>query len=241
MSSQDTPSYSGERAYRVNTPKQIIENVEDRYRKALQLIDPNDKVLDYGCGSGIGTEIIAKNCHSVVGYDIDSEQIDENKQKNEIKDIRYTSDKNELNNEYDVVTCFEVIEHIPKNSHKEFVENVISRIGSKGTAVFSTPIAYGFAGDSNPSNPDHTYEYTFCELLDLFSDYGVLNFFDSGESFCFYIENQSARDEFTYYKMFKYYMSLSVNRFASGEMVKGIKYLINSVYANPICKKWGPK
>lgn len=78
------------------------------------------KILDVGCGGGILTEALAKENAHLTGLDMSDEALDVAKQhaadnnltiryiKNSIED--YAAEEKE---QYDVITCLELLEHVP--------------------------------------------------------------------------------------------------------------------------------
>jgi 2-polyprenyl-6-hydroxyphenyl methylase/3-demethylubiquinone-9 3-methyltransferase len=91
-----------------------IDFVESRY----PLQDAN--VLDVGCGGGLATETMARRGSRVIGIDASPEMLKTAKlhaQESKLK-ITYSQSHAEVFAkkhacEFDVVTCFEMIEHVP--------------------------------------------------------------------------------------------------------------------------------
>lgn len=78
-------------------------------------------VLDVGCGGGILAESMAKIGATVTGIDMGEEPLDVAKlhaleSKVEISYLKSTAEQHALkhNNFYDVVTCMEMLEHVPE-------------------------------------------------------------------------------------------------------------------------------
>lgn len=67
-----------------------------RYRWAASVLDAGSHVLDFGCGTGYGTDILRAAGHIAEGYDPHP-------------DIRLVT----IGNCYDAVVAFEVLEHLP--------------------------------------------------------------------------------------------------------------------------------
>lgn len=74
--------------------------------KALRRV----KVLDFGCGTGYGSEMLFQTGNKVTGYDI-SETALEYATRLRVKDPNLVF-TNELTGEFDACTAFEVIEHV---------------------------------------------------------------------------------------------------------------------------------
>ncbi|MBW4646114.1 MAG: bifunctional 2-polyprenyl-6-hydroxyphenol methylase/3-demethylubiquinol 3-O-methyltransferase UbiG [Goleter apudmare HA4340-LM2] len=76
------------------------------------------QVLDIGCGGGLACEFLAKQDASVTGIDLSLKSIQvaqEHAQRNQLKIDYYWGIAEELpfdNNKFDVVLCFDVLEHV---------------------------------------------------------------------------------------------------------------------------------
>ena len=83
-----------------------------RYRLGAGYVRPGDRVLDLGCGTGYGSEIIASITDKVTGIDIDVPQIEFNKTK--LPHINFIADDLETMDlpEADVAVQFENLEHL---------------------------------------------------------------------------------------------------------------------------------
>ena len=141
----------------INTPAKIalkligIPHLGFRTRanvifKMLKKIDRKSKILDAGCGYGIYSIILADKGHNMNAIDIERKRINSiNSMLNEYPKIksRINLELGSLtslpykNEEFDVVLCSEVLEHI-KQDEKAFSE--ISRVlKNKGFLILSVP------------------------------------------------------------------------------------------------------
>ena len=85
-------------------------------------------VIEVGCGDGYLISQIAKNTteNKFVGYDLSKRSIDLAKTFGNRNVTFFNEDISELNNEeYDLVLCSQVLEHIPDNEVDDFIENLI--------------------------------------------------------------------------------------------------------------------
>jgi ubiquinone/menaquinone biosynthesis C-methylase UbiE len=127
------------------------------------------KVLDLGCNTGYGSKIISKTASSVVGVDVSKEAITAaQKRYRNSQEIRFKLiDGKQLpfdNNEFDMITSFQVIEHIV--DHKIFIGELKRVLSSSGLAVFTTPNAVlRLDPGMRPWNEFHVREFNHSELV----------------------------------------------------------------------------
>jgi len=69
---------------------------------------------------------------------------------------------------FDIITCFEVIEHMRKPDGKELLKGLRSLMAPTGTALVSTPVYNGKHMAAN-----HLHEYRFDELREFFEENGL--------------------------------------------------------------------
>lgn len=121
------------------------------------------KVLDFGCGSGYGTKVLKEHFEDVESFDVypdnyippgitvcqDIEQIKKKK--------------------YDVVSCFEVIEHMDAKSQETLMDDLHGLLSDNGTLFISTVRKMDPPPTEN-RKIEHIRELTFAELLAFCTD-----------------------------------------------------------------------
>lgn len=123
----------------------------------------NDKVLDIGCGTGVGSNLLAQSFKKVYGVDISADAIAYGKKYWKRKNISFLvgsgTDIPFPNNTFDVVAAFEVIEHI---EHWEDFLSEVKRVTKNGGKIYlSTPNKDIYSpGTKKPINPHHFFEMT---------------------------------------------------------------------------------
>lgn len=138
---------------RVDINKNKIQNFEDfdiyqkshikRYEFAELLIDKNDIVGDFACGTGYGSVILSKNASKVVGIDIDKKVIGKIKHRyaNNPKVEFLTS--NVLNIDYkdyfNKIISFETIEHLEEIDIMSTLKIFFKGLKNNGKLIFSVP------------------------------------------------------------------------------------------------------
>lgn len=142
------------------------------YQYALALAYANGKrILDYGCGSGYGSYMLASVADHVTAVDINENAlnyaINHYKSTNLIfKTINEISDE-----KYDVITSFQVIEHV--SDEKEYIIHLKKLLHPNGLLLLSTPDKKNrlFKFIQKPWYVPHFKEYTYKDLYNLLSIY----------------------------------------------------------------------
>ena len=102
--------------------------------------------LDVGCGAGLLAEPLARLGASVTGLDGSAVLIAvarEHAQAGALNINYRAGELAELNGQFDLVTCMEVIEHVADPA--SFVAELAKRMASNGLLVLSTPNATGWS------------------------------------------------------------------------------------------------
>lgn len=127
-------------------------------------------VLDVGCGIGYGTNLISSIADEAEGIDISEEAISECKLNYYNKFTVSSIEEYEPDELFDVVTCFEVIEHI---SSMDAGINAIKRITKpRGMVLMSMPIFQG-------RNPFHHNRHYSCDDWKRFIDDNFCEYWDT--------------------------------------------------------------
>jgi 2-polyprenyl-3-methyl-5-hydroxy-6-metoxy-1,4-benzoquinol methylase len=110
------------------------------------LPNPPAKILEAGCGPGLGARLLVEHGFQVVGIDYNQRgvafaQILVPEAKFIHHDLRVLSEIEELQTSFDAVTIVEVIEHIPPDFHPILLKGIHNVLCPHGTLVLSVPSA----------------------------------------------------------------------------------------------------
>lgn len=129
------------------------------------------RALDFGCGTGYGTAKLGEVADSVVGIDISDEAIQWARQTHRNPkltfDIRADLGQGLPQGSFDLVTCFEMIEHVDHATQIATVSSIANLLTTSGKLVISTPDP-AFTAPYGP-NPYHLREMTEAEFMELLS------------------------------------------------------------------------
>lgn len=139
------------------------------------------KILDYGCGYGIGASLMEDSYSRYVGLDIDPLAIEYASKNFSIgeKITFYHMSKireNEFRETFDVGLCFEVLEHV--KDPLELLDTITKTIAKGGILIISTPNGKSSNGNKNLYRSSyHIKEYGPTEFHEILSHFGDVELF----------------------------------------------------------------
>jgi len=115
-------------------------------------------VLDFGCGSGYGTLVLKERFNDVTSFDIYPDNYTP-------PNVAVVQDINLIRKrKYDVITCFEVIEHMGEQDQTQLMNDLQSLLTPTGSLYISTVRKMDPPPTEN-RRKEHVRELTFEELL----------------------------------------------------------------------------
>ena len=135
--------------------KKLVEEIKMKYP------DKSTEILDFGSGGGQVAYMLANEGYIVTTYEPNKKS---NKFMNlrclkknftKIKQITYPVDRKKFKNKYDLILCFDVLEHLPDEKFEGTI-NLLEDFKKPGGQVIST-VSFG-AQDTHPMHFDFTEE-----------------------------------------------------------------------------------
>jgi len=139
-----------------------------RYKFVKGFLKPTDEILDVACGTGYGTRMLSDFCKSATGIDINEDTV-AYAIKNYGGENRsyYQGNILEIIGQYDIIVCFETIEHIDKEEGLLAVENLKKCLKPNGILFISTPKKLPEEELSPGRLEYHKYEYDYEDFIAL--------------------------------------------------------------------------
>jgi ubiquinone/menaquinone biosynthesis C-methylase UbiE len=149
--------------------RRMHEGHVERYSFAEQFI-VGKTVLDAACGWGGGTAILSEKAKSVVGVDIDPDNLEYAKENYSRKNITYSEqDVTQLSysdNSFEAAVSLETIEHLTEADQKKYLSEFRRVVVPGGVIIISTPDRAIWRSMA-VKQADHIRELTKKELLEL--------------------------------------------------------------------------
>lgn len=110
-------------------------------QRLQQIIQPGHKVLDLGCGIGITTEFIhSLGVEKVIGVDLSPKLIEYAKSTvANVQFIAHDITTLELNEQYDVISLCDVMEHVPRDRYPDLFRVIRKHLKEEGIVFITIP------------------------------------------------------------------------------------------------------
>lgn len=164
-----TQQFTGERLIPDEASPDLWNEHISRYAFASRYCR-GKRVLDVGCGAGYGAAHLAQPAERVTAIDISAEAISEARRRYPVPNVQFevasATSIPFADASFDVVTAFEVIEHIEE--WNRLITEAARVLAPGGLALISTPNReyYTESRGSAGINPFHVHEFTATEFED---------------------------------------------------------------------------
>jgi GT2 family glycosyltransferase/SAM-dependent methyltransferase/glycosyltransferase involved in cell wall biosynthesis len=163
--------WTGERMVPWAPDLQVVYEHLHRYAFATRFVE-GARVLDLAAGEGYGVAMLADAAKEVVGVDIDADTVRHARRSYRRTNVRFELgsiiDPRLLDGEagsFDVVTCFEAIEHVERQDI--LLANVHRLLRPGGLFIVSTPDRDVYNEGKSEHNPFHAHELDVDEFTEL--------------------------------------------------------------------------
>jgi len=156
----------------LNSPRRIL-HMMSYYKFASKLIGRDKKVLDIGCGEGLGTWLLAMECGRAKGIDLDNKAIETgvSNWKNRIISFECIDFLKLKEETYNAVVNFDVIEHILPENMPHFFLKICDCLVHEGIAIIGTPNITSDQYASPVTKAGHVNLYSGARLEDEMKKY----------------------------------------------------------------------
>ena len=157
--------FTGERVIPGKTDPDLFNEHIARYRFAETLASGR-RILDAGCGAGYGTALLGQRAESACGVDLSLETLQWARREYAGGKASFEqADCSALpfrDGSFDLVTAFEVIEHLP--DWKGFLHEARRVLTDAGQLLVSTPNRVYYQESRAEPNPYHVHEFDYDEF-----------------------------------------------------------------------------
>lgn len=143
-------------------------------RVVLDLLPPPPaRVIDVGCGPGMGVKLLLEQGYDVTGVDYHERGIAfahlmAGGGRFEVIDVRVLEEAVELHNQFDVAVHIEVFEHIPPQHHEAVLKGIGATLRPGGMLILSVPTV------NMSVNKWHYKHFNLDEITDLINGTGFI-------------------------------------------------------------------
>lgn len=143
-----------------------------RYKFVKGFLKSTDEILDIACGTGYGTRMLSDFCKHATGVDINSEIVDYATRNYGGENRKfYCGNILEIEGQYDIIVCYETIEHINEKEGLLAIANLKKCLTPNGLLFVSTPRKLPKKELSPGRLESHKYEYTYEKFKSLLDDF----------------------------------------------------------------------
>jgi SAM-dependent methyltransferase len=159
--------FTGERIVPGKVDPELVTEHQSRYHFAADFVRGRE-VADFGCGTGYGSQILRdRGARRMVGIDCAPEAIRYARARFGGPGVDFLVADSLCTpfgpERFDVVVCFEVIEHV--RDYRRFLREVRRTLRPEGLLLLSTPNKETYRdGPGVPPNPFHVHEFELDEL-----------------------------------------------------------------------------
>lgn len=142
-----------------------------RYKFVARLLQKTDRVLEVGCGSGLGSIFLSQHCASVVGLDVKDYEIEEARTTSRRDNVEFVCQdlfEYRPSEAFDVAVSLDVIEHMEPADGLKLLRGMTRLLRKPtGMLVIGSPSIYSYPYQGALSQASHVHCYDQAELAEL--------------------------------------------------------------------------
>ena len=145
-----------------------------RYKFVAKMLKKTDRVLEVGCGSGLGATFLSQHCAHVTGIDVKNGEVEDARRLSKRTNVEFkVADlfKAEDLGLFDAVVNLDVIEHMEPPEGRKLVEGMARRLRPTGMMILGSPSVYSWKYQSPFSQASHIHCYDQAELVALVDEF----------------------------------------------------------------------
>jgi cyclopropane fatty-acyl-phospholipid synthase-like methyltransferase len=138
-----------------------------RYKFVARLLRQGDRVLEVGCGSGVGAMFMSQHCAHVTGLEVKASEVEEGRGMNRRPNVEILNEdlfQYSPNCLFDVVVSLDVIEHFTEEDGDALLAGMVKHLAPAGMLVVGSPSVYSWLHQSAFSRASHIRCYDQQEL-----------------------------------------------------------------------------
>lgn len=124
-----------------NDPRHLLFSMA-RYKFCAKMLEGKKRVLEVGCGDGFCLPIMLQTVDMVHGTDIEPTLINQLNASPLAKRCEFTVNnmiEESITGQFDAAYSLDVLEHIPLNKEKTFMQNICASLNKDAICIIGTP------------------------------------------------------------------------------------------------------
>lgn len=123
-------------------PKHLMFTLA-RYKFCSKMLAGKNRIIEIGCGDGIGVSMLLQSVKSIYGIDLEIAVIKNNierfKDNDRVTFERIDITKGHIQDKFDAAVSLDVIEHIPSGREWDYMNNICLSLKSESVCIIGTP------------------------------------------------------------------------------------------------------
>lgn len=123
-------------------PKHLMFTLA-RYKFCAKMLAGKSRLIEIGCGDGIGVPLLLQSVESIYGIDLEAAVVESDIQRFKDNDRvafeQLDITKGHIKNKFDAAVSLDVIEHIPLEREGDYMKNICLSLKPESVCIIGTP------------------------------------------------------------------------------------------------------